>query len=95
MLAVMSEAIEQIEADLVERVGGSRLLEGPGRRRGLRADDDDEAEDEDTPGRDRRLRQGGAQPWRSAERVLAQLNADCPGSVSPESPRASAATTSS
>jgi hypothetical protein len=75
MLAVMTDSIQQVEADLLERVGGNRVLD-----EGAPAvDDEPESEDEaSADGSDER------RPWRSAERVLMQLNAQSPGSVTPE-----------
>lgn len=74
MLALMTDAIQQVEADLVDRVGGTRVLgeREPG------ADDEAEVADASADGGDE------GRPWRSAERVLMQLNAQSPGSVTPE-----------
>ena len=76
MVAVMTETLQQVESDLVARVCGRPVLGGED------ADDPDEVEvDEVEVGRG-----GGAggRRWRSAERVLVQLHAESPGSVTPE-----------
>lgn len=92
MLAVMTDSLERVEADLVERVGGSRVLDehhaetdeddGPDEHEAFDVPDDDAADETVGEGPDG----GGAdrRPWRSAERVLMQLNAQSPGSVTPE-----------
>jgi hypothetical protein len=84
MLAVMTDSLQQVEADLVERVVGSRVLDEP--------DDapEDGPDDEAGGGADVPDEAGSAgdgadrEPWRFAERVLMQLNAESPGSVTPE-----------
>jgi hypothetical protein len=74
MLALMTDAIQQAEADLVERVGGTRVLD----ESDPEVDDEPEAAEASADGGD------DGRPWRSAERVLMQLNAQSPGSVTPE-----------
>lgn len=73
MLAHMTETIERIGADLVERVGGRHLLGDDEADPDPDEADEDEAEDDESRA-----------PWRSAECILAQLDAGSPGSVSPE-----------
>ncbi len=81
MLALMTDSIQQVEADLVERVGGSRVLDAD------EPDEDDEDDEDDEPEVDEETESeedAGRRPARNAERIFAQLNADCPGSVTPE-----------
>lgn len=86
MLAVMSDAVQQVEGDLAQRVGGSRLV-----------DVATDAADDDRPGEgadvlvdsegctgDAEPDTEVASPWQVAEQVLAQLDAEAPGSVTPE-----------
>jgi hypothetical protein len=80
MLTLMTDAIQQVEADLLERVGGSRVLDG----HDPEEDDEPEGEESSNGGTGDGDSGDERQPWRSAERVLMQLNAQSPGSVTPE-----------
>lgn len=79
MLALMTETVQQVESDLVARVCGKLL-----------AVDDESADAVDHEELDEDDDQGGsgggvaAERWRSAERVLVELHAESPGSVTPE-----------
>ena len=79
MLALMTETIQQVESDLVARVCGQHVLGDDAS--GDDVDREEVDEDDDEVGRS-----GGdaAGRWRSAERVLVQLHAESPGSVTPE-----------
>jgi hypothetical protein len=87
MLALMTDSLQHVEADLLERVGGSRLLDEHDAEDVEEADPDTDdgpasTDAEDDPDDD--TEDTGRDPGRSAERIFAQLNADCPGSVTPQ-----------
>lgn len=84
MLAVMTDSIQQLEGDLLQRVGGSRPLDVASE-----SDGDDEPADGDDLLVGSEGCTGDAGPdvtsaWQLAERVLVQLDADSAGSVTPE-----------
>jgi hypothetical protein len=78
MVAVMTETLQQVESDLVARVCGRPVLGGD--------EDADDVDPDEVEGDEVEVERGGVgvRRWRSAERVLVQLHAESPGSVTPE-----------
>lgn len=89
MVAMLTDMIDRVEDDLVERVGGRHLLDlrdaddeaGSEDVVGVETDPDGTSVQDDESGQDRRA---VGERTTYAERVLAQLNAEKRGSVDPE-----------